>query len=106
MWPALERRREPGVDDLLRQLGVDDLRADDEHVAVVVAAADLCSPDAVAEDRPDAGELVAGDRLARAAAADHDRAVGATVENLPADAFAERRGADHRAPALRRPVRH
>src|SRR6476646_5677816 len=90
MLLALEGRREPGLDDLLGELGLDDLRAADEHVPVVVAAPDLGAPDAVAEDRPDAGELVAGDRLARAAAAEHDGEVDVTDEHLPADGVAER----------------
>src|SRR5438876_7911963 len=104
MLLALERRCEPGVDDLLGELGLDDLCADDEHVAVVVAAADLRAPDAVAEDRPDAGELVASDRLARATAADHDRVVGAAVEKLPADVFAERWVVDDLVPDVLGPV--
>src|SRR5690242_21679460 len=96
MLGALERRRQPRREDLLGELGPDHLRADDENVAVVVTAADLGTPDAVAEDGTDAAELVAGDRLAGAAAADHEPVVGVAVEHAPADVFAERGVVDHR----------
>jgi hypothetical protein len=101
---AAERGREPRVEDPVGELAVDELRADHEHVRVVVAAADLGRPDAVAERGADAGQLVARDRLARAAAADDEPEVGVAGEHLPADVLAERRVVHDLPSHVRRPV--
>src|SRR5262249_10341573 len=101
---ALERRREPRLENLDAEALVDHLRPDDEHVPVVVAAADLRAPDAVAEHRPNACKLVAGNRLARTAPADDDAEIGAAVENLPAEVLAEGWVVDDVGADVSRPV--
>ena len=79
--------------------GSDHLRPEDQHVGVVVAARDLGVQQVGAQAGPDAADLVAGDGLARAAAADDDAAVRRAGDDLPADVVAQRRVVDHLAPS-------
>ena len=55
---------------------------------------DLRDPEVEAERCADPGDLVAADRLARAAAADDDGEVRVTVDDPAADVFAQRRIVD------------
>ena len=91
---ALERGGEPQAGDQLGQGRGDDLRAEDEHVRVVVRAGDLRGEQVMADPGPDAVDLVAGDLLAGTGAADHDAPVGFFRRHFPADRGAQRRVVD------------
>jgi hypothetical protein len=73
---AGERGAEPGAHDPLGQPWCDDHRPDDQHVAVVVGPGYLGQEQVVAQPGANPGNLVAGDRLAAAGAADYDAPVG------------------------------
>src|SRR6266496_2192333 len=87
--PVLHRPLEPG-----------------QHVGVVVGAGDLGGQDVVAEPGPHAADLVAGDLLAAAGAADHDAPVHLTVHDLPADVLAQPRVVDDRLGIVRATIVH
>jgi len=59
-----------------------------------VGAGDLGGEQVVADPGADAGDLVARDLLARAGAADHDAALGASLRDVVADVGAQRRVVD------------
>ena len=73
--------------------------------ASLLRARDLGDRTVEAERGADPAELVAGDRLAGAAAADDDREVGVPVEHPPADVLAERRVVDDLARRRAQPGR-
>src|SRR5918994_5888551 len=72
----VEARGEESADELDSELGADHLRAQAEHVHVVVLDALVRGVDVVADRCPNAGELAGGDRGADARAADEDSPVG------------------------------
>ena len=74
---ALEGGAEPERDDFVGEAEGDDAAAHGEHVGVVVLARHAGGVEIVAERGADAGDLVGGDLLALAAAADDDAAIGA-----------------------------
>src|SRR5436190_4001571 len=76
---ARERRAQEGRDDVLRQRGADDARADAQHVHVVVLDRLVRGVGVVTHRGADAGKLVGGNRHAGAAATDDDAAVGVAV---------------------------
>ena len=67
-----------------------------EDVGVVVLARQAGGVEVVAQRGADAGDLVGGDLLALAAAAEHDAAVGAPLGHRAADGDADRRVVDGR----------
>src|SRR5260370_22178436 len=72
-------------DQILRQRGADDARADDQHVHVVVFDALVGRVAVVADGGADAGDLVGRHRRPHAAAADQDAALRAPVKDGAAD---------------------
>src|SRR6266566_2631692 len=103
---ALECGGQPDAGDLLRQLHAHHFGAQHQHVGVVVGAGDLGGQDVVAEPGPHAADLVAGDLLAAAGAADHDAPVHLTVHDLPADVLAQPRVVDDRLGIVRATIVH
>src|SRR6185503_10914674 len=85
---------EPEREDFVGQAGGDDAPTHREHVGVVVLARQPRGEEVVAERGADAGDLVRGDLLALAAAADHDAAIGAALGHLAPDGEADRRIVD------------
>ena len=73
---AVEPGGEKGADEVDGELGADHLRAQAEHVHVVVLDALVRGVDVVADRGADARELAGGDRGADARAADEDPALG------------------------------
>ena len=73
---ALERRRQPGLDDGPGGVGVGAVAREREHVGVVVLARERRTLDVVDQRGAHARETVRGVRHAEAAAADHDAARG------------------------------
>src|SRR3954453_7008607 len=76
---AVEPRTQEYPDELGGKLGADDLRAQAEHVHVVVLDALVRGVDVVADGRANPGDLAGGNRRADAGAADQDAAVGAAL---------------------------
>src|SRR5471032_2799835 len=96
MPSAFERRVEPERENLVRQSEGDDTAAHGEDVGVVVLARQASGVEIVAERGADAGDLVRGDLLALAAAAEDDAAIGAPLRDRAADGDADRRVVDGR----------
>src|SRR5688572_13148601 len=82
---AVELRAEEDGDELARDGRADDLRAEAEHVHVVVLDRLVGAVEVVADRRADAGHLAGGDRGAGARAADEDAALGLAALDLLAD---------------------
>ena len=93
---AFERGVQPERQDLVGQAEGDDAAAHREDVGVVVLARQPRGVEIVAQRGADAGDLVGGDLLALAAAAEHDAAVGAAFGDRAADGDADRRIVDRR----------
>ena len=72
----------------------DDAAAHGQHVGVVVLAAQAGGEEVVAQRGPHAVDLVGGDLLALARAAEHDAAVGLARDDGAADRGADRRVVD------------
>ena len=91
---AVERGGEPELEDLGGEALGDDAAAHREHVGVVVLPAEAGRVEIVAEGGPHAVDLVGGDLLALAGAAEHDAAVGLAGDDRSADGRADRRVVD------------
>src|SRR5690349_14729163 len=81
MAAALEDAAEPQRDDLLGEPEADDASAKRQHVCVVVLARQPRGVQIVAQRRAHPRDLVGGDLLALAAAADDDAAIGAARDD-------------------------
>src|SRR4051812_38516154 len=75
-----ERGVEPEREDVVRQPEGDDASAHGEHVGVVVLAGKARRIKIVAEGGPHSGHLVGGNLLALPAAAEHDAAIGLSLD--------------------------
>src|SRR5438445_10629051 len=96
MPSALERGGHPDGEDFVSEAERDDAAADREDVRIVVRARQARGVQVVAQRRARADDLVCGDLLALAAAADHDPAVRAAFGNGARDSEADRRIVDRR----------
>src|SRR4051794_8080172 len=94
MASARERRLQPQLQDLVGERECDDPSAHREHVGVVVLARQPRGEQVVAECRTDARDLVRGNLLALAAAAENDAAIGPPFRHRAADRHADRRVID------------
>src|SRR5438876_7284882 len=82
---ALERRREPDAEPAYRILVEVGPAPERQHVRIVVEPREACGLVAGHDRGPDPRHLVGGDRLADAAAAEHDPALGAAVGDALGD---------------------
>ena len=82
---SVEARLQKRPDEVGGQLGADDLRAQAEHVQVVVLDALVRRVGVVADRGPDSGELAGRDGGSDARAADEDPALGPAVRERGAD---------------------
>src|SRR5579884_691584 len=82
---AVELRGEEHLDELPRDCGAEDLRAEAEHVHVVVLDTLVRAVEVVADRRADAGDLARRHRGADAGAADEDAALGVARADRLAD---------------------
>src|SRR6266851_1674506 len=94
MAPALVLRLEPELEDLVREPVGDDASAHREDIGVVVLARQPRGVEIVAERGAYAWHLVGGDLLALAAAAEHDAAIGAPLDDRATDGETDRRVVD------------
>src|SRR6187200_3498028 len=83
--PTVEFRTQERAHELAGQLWADDLRAETEHVHVVVLDALVRRVRVVTDRGAYTGELAGGDRRADARPTDEDSALGVAVQNRVAD---------------------
>ena len=96
MASALECRVKPESEDFVGESKGDNAPAHRQDVRVVVLARQTRCIEIVAQRRADAGNLVGGDLLALAAAAEHDTTIGPSLDDGAGHADADRRIVDRR----------